>query len=134
VRVIDTHLEDLSAAVGAAEAGELLSGPASTALPVIVAADLNSGPGYAMDAYNTVAAAMTDTWTATKPNDPGMTWALHGEDGLPLQTAPSRRIDVVFTRGLSPVTDVLVGTDDITASGYYPSDHAGVVARLAPLS
>jgi endonuclease/exonuclease/phosphatase family metal-dependent hydrolase len=134
VRVIDTHLEDLSAAIGGAQAAELLAGPASTNLPVVVAADINSGPGYTTDAYDTLTAALTDTWTVTKPRDPGMTWALHGEDGLPLRTTPSRRIDVVLTRGLVPVTDVLIGADDRTLSGFYPSDHAGVVARLAPAS
>jgi hypothetical protein len=40
---------------------------------------------------------------------------------------------VVFTRGLKPVTDTLVGLDDLPPSGFYPSDHAGVVARLAPM-
>jgi hypothetical protein len=40
--------------------------------------------------------------------------------------------DIVFARGLRPVTDVPVGTDDVKPSGRYPSDHAGVVARLAP--
>jgi endonuclease/exonuclease/phosphatase family metal-dependent hydrolase len=134
VRVIDTHLEELSSAVGAAQATELLDGPADTTLPVVIAGDLNSGPGTTIDAYATIAASMTDTWAATKPNDPGLTWSLHGEDDLPLQTTPAIRIDMVFTRGLKPVTDTLVGTDDLTPSGLYPSDHAGVVARLAPIT
>jgi endonuclease/exonuclease/phosphatase family metal-dependent hydrolase len=133
VRVIVTHLE-VSPNEGTDQANELLTGPAGTGLPVVVGADINSGPGTTTGAYDTLAAAMTDTWTATKPHDPGMTWALHGEDGLPEQTTPSQRIDVVFTRGLRPVTDIQVGTDDLTPSGLYPSDHAGIVARLAPTS
>lgn len=132
VRVIGTHLEGLSDAVATAEAAELLAGPADTTLPVVIAGDLNSGPGTVTGAYDVLAATMTDTWTATKPNDPGLTWALHGEDGLPQQTTPSIRIDVILTRGLRPVTDVLVGTDDLTPSGLYPSDHAGVLARVVP--
>ena len=132
VRVIDTHLENLSPAIGAAQAGELLAGPANTSLPVVVAADLNSGPGTSMDAYSTLTAALTDSWTATRPHDAGLTWALFGEDNLPRETTPSIRIDVVLARGLVPVTDVLVGLDDLTPSGLHPSDHAGVLARLAP--
>jgi endonuclease/exonuclease/phosphatase family metal-dependent hydrolase len=130
VRVIDTHLEQQPFPDGAAQAGELLAGPGDTSLPVVIAADLNSGPGTGTAAYDVIASAMTDTWLAAKPHQPGMTWALFGEDGLPWQTTPSQRIDLVFARGLLPVTDVLVGTDDRTPSGLYPSDHAGVVARL----
>jgi hypothetical protein len=131
VRVIDTHLESRSASIAAAQANELLIGPAATNLAVVVAGDLNSGPGTATDAYDAIAAAMTDTWSATKPNDPGLTLPLHGEDFFPYETSPDRRIDLIFVRGLRPVTDILIGTDELTPSGLYPSDHAGVVARLA---
>jgi hypothetical protein len=131
VRVIDTHLESRSASIAAAQANELLIGPAVTNLPVVVAGDLNSGPGTTTEAYDVIAAAMMDTWSATKPNDPGLTLPLHGEDFFPYETSPDRRIDLIFTRGLRPITDILIGTNDLTPSGLYPSDHAGVVARLA---
>jgi hypothetical protein len=131
VRVIDTHLESRSASIAAAQANELLIGPVVTNLAIVVAGDLNSGPGTTTGAYDVIAAAMTDTWSATKPNDPGLTLPLHGEDFFPYETSPDRRIDLIFTRGLRPVTDILVGTDDLTPSGLYPSDHAGVVARVA---
>jgi endonuclease/exonuclease/phosphatase family metal-dependent hydrolase len=131
VRVIDTHLESRSALVAAQQANELLVGLAATNLPVVVAGDLNSGPGTTTSAYDAIAAAMTDTWSATKPNDPGLTLPLHGEDFFPYETSPDRRVDLIFTRGLRPVTDILIGTDDLTPSGLYPSDHAGVVARVA---
>ena len=131
VRVIDTHLESRSASIAAAQANELLVGPAVTNLAVVVAGDLNSGPGTTTGAYDVIAAAMTDTWSATKPNDSGLTLPLHGEDFFPYETSPDRRIDLIFSRGLRPVTDILIGTDDLTPSGLYPSDHAGVVARVA---
>jgi endonuclease/exonuclease/phosphatase family metal-dependent hydrolase len=131
VRIIDTHLEVLSALLAAQQANELLIGPATTNPAVVVAGDLNSGPGTTTGAYDVIAAAMTDTWSATKPNDPGLTLPLHGEDFFPYETSPDRRIDLIFTRGLHPVTDILIGTDDLTPSGLYPSDHAGVVARVA---
>ena len=131
VRVIDTHLEPRSASIAAAQANELLMGPAVTNLALVVAGDLNSGPGTTTNAYDVIAGAMTDTWSATKPNDAGLTLPLHGEDFFPYETSPDRRIDLIFTRGLRPVTDILIGTDDLTPSGLYPSDHAGVVARIA---
>jgi hypothetical protein len=131
VRVIDTHLESRSASIAAAQANELLIGPAVTNLAVVVAGDLNSGPGTTADAYGVIAAAMTDTWSTTKPNDPGLTFPLHGEDFFPYETSPDRRIDLIFSRGLRPITDTLIGTNDFTPSGLYPSDHVGVVARLA---
>ena len=131
VRVICTHLEGLSALLAAQGANELLTGPAGTNLPVVVAGDLNSGPGTTTDAYDVMAAAMTDTWSATKPNDPGLTLPLHGEDFFPYQTSPDKRVDLIFARGLRQITDILIGTDDLTPSGLYPSDHAGVIARLA---
>jgi len=61
VRVICTHLEGLSPLIGSQQANELLVGPADTNLPVVVAGDLNSGPGTTTDAYNVMASAMTDT-------------------------------------------------------------------------
>jgi endonuclease/exonuclease/phosphatase family metal-dependent hydrolase len=117
VRVIDTHLESRSASIAAAQANELLIGPAVTNLAVVVAGDLNSGPGTTTGAYDLIAAAMTDTWSATKPNDPGLTLPLHGEDFFPYETSPDRRIDLIFTHGLRPVTDILIGTNDLTPSG-----------------
>jgi hypothetical protein len=131
VRVIDTHLESRSASIAAAQGNELLMGPAVTNLPIVVAGDLNSGPSTTTDAYDVIAAAMTDTWSTTKPNDPGLTLPLHGEDFFPYETSPDRRIDLIFSRGLRPVTDILIGTNDLTPSGLYPSDHAGVLARVA---
>jgi len=115
VRVIDTHLESRSASIAAAQANELLIGPVVTNLAIVVAGDLNSGPGTTTGAYDVIAATLP----------------LHGEDFFPYETSPDRRIDLIFTRGLRPVTDILVGTDDLTPSGLYPSDHAGVVARVA---
>jgi endonuclease/exonuclease/phosphatase family metal-dependent hydrolase len=132
-RVIGTHLEALSPVLAAAQAGEILAGPGNTTLPIVVAGDLNSGPGTDTSAYDVVTGSLTDSWAATKPHDVGLTCCLHAED-TPYAGAPSERIDLVLTRGSTPVTDVLVGLADLTPSGLYPSDHAGVVARLAPAS
>jgi endonuclease/exonuclease/phosphatase family metal-dependent hydrolase len=130
-RVIDTHLDALSPVAAAAQAAEIISGPANTSLPVVLAGDLNSGPGTDTGAYDVVSAALADTWTATRPHDPGPTCCLHGEDAFPYASSPTQRIDLIFARGLTPITDVLIGATDLTPSGLSPSDHAGVVARLA---
>lgn len=132
IRVIDTHLEALYPPVAAAQASEILTGPANTSLPVVVAGDLNSGPGTDLSAYTALAGSLTDTWPVTRPNTAGPTCCLHGEDSFPYASTASERIDLVLSRGLLPITDVLVGTTDLTPSGLYPSDHAGVLARLAP--
>jgi endonuclease/exonuclease/phosphatase family metal-dependent hydrolase len=131
-RVIDTHLDALSADNAAAQAEQILAGPASTALPVVLAGDLNSGPGTDTSAYDVIATSLTDSWVATRPHVVGFTCCLHGEDYYSYASTPSQRIDLVFSRGLAAISDTLVGTSDLTPSGLYPSDHVGVVARLAP--
>ena len=134
-RVIATHLDTVTA-VATAQAQELLSGPGSTSLPVIVAADFNTGPGVSSTYGVLLGGGLTDTWSATKPSDPGLTWALHDEDPTNASATPSIRIDLVLERGVTPKADLLVGatTADLTPSGLWPSDHAGVVASvwLAP--
>jgi endonuclease/exonuclease/phosphatase family metal-dependent hydrolase len=130
-RVIGTHL-DTYTPVASAQAQELLAGPATTNLPVIIAADFNTGPGVSSTYGVLLAGNLIDTWTATNPSDPGLTWALHDEDPSDASAVPSIRIDLVLERGLTPKADVLIGatTASLTASGLWPSDHAGVVASM----
>ena len=130
-RIIGTHL-DTYAPVASAQAVELLAGPAATSLPVIVAADFNTGPGVSATYGVLLGGGLIDTWTATKPLDPGLTWALHDEDPSDASATPTIRIDLVLERGLTPKGDAMVGATaaDLTPSGLWPSDHAGVVAVL----
>ena len=129
-RVIATHLESFFEPVQEAQAQELVTGPASTSLPVGIAGDLNSGPGSTQIAsYNmlTQNAGFTDTWTATRPNDAGFTVGFYTEDPLTPST-PSMRTDLILVRGAvvpSAPKDYLVGTEVP-----HPSDHAGVVAKV----
>ena len=128
VRVIATHLESFYEPVQEAQGQELVLGPANTTLPVIIAGDLNTGPGSALTAtYGllTTTAGFTDSWTVTHPGDPGYTDAFYTEDPL-TPAVPSERIDLVLVRGnLVPSKDVQVG-----GGIPHPSDHAGVVATI----
>jgi endonuclease/exonuclease/phosphatase family metal-dependent hydrolase len=129
-RVIATHLESFYEPAQVAQAAELVSGPGDTSLPVIIAGDLNTGPGSDMIlSYNLLTgnAGFTDTWAVTRPNDPGYTDNYYTEDPLTPAT-PSMRIDLILVRGAvvpSAPKDYQVGTEIP-----HPSDHAGVVAKV----
>lgn len=129
-RVISTHLESFFQPVQEAQAMELAAGPANTALPVIVAGDLNTGPGSDQVAtydWLTTTGGFSDTWSITQPRDPGFTDAWYTEDPLAPST-PSERIDLVLVRGLTMTSapkDYQVGNEVP-----HPSDHDGVVATV----
>jgi endonuclease/exonuclease/phosphatase family metal-dependent hydrolase len=128
-RFIGAHLESRNATRNIREGVELLNGPANTALPVIVAADLNCDLSNPADAeyptcVNLLNAGFSDAWSAANPTGPGYT------KDLPLMTM---RGDYVMVRGRFRVqAAILVGdkADDMTPSGRWPSNHCGVVARL----
>jgi endonuclease/exonuclease/phosphatase family metal-dependent hydrolase len=133
VRIVTTHLENASAAVQEAQASELLVGPASTSLPVIIAGDLNTGPlaggGFLTPTYQQILnGGFTDAWPVTNPEVPGMTNAFHTEDPYG-PSVPDKRIDLVLVNGnLHPVNVRLAGTSPV--NGLWPSDHAGVLATI----
>ncbi len=133
VRIIATHLESFSAAVQSAQAREIAQGPAATALPVILAGDLNTGPGVSSAYGQLLGDGFMDTWDATHPGDPGFTNPLFTEDPFVPSATPNQRIDLALVRGdAQPVSDLLTGNDvsDLTPSGLWPSDHAGVVSTI----
>ena len=132
VRVIATHLESFYEPVQQAQAAEIASGPANTPLPVILAGDLNTGPGSTQTAsyqFLTTAAGFTDTWSVTQPGSPGHTDGYYTEDPFTIVPGgPTERIDLVLVRNIalsSAPKDYLVGTEIP-----HPSDHAGVVAKV----
>jgi endonuclease/exonuclease/phosphatase family metal-dependent hydrolase len=127
-RFVTTHLDAFSSQIRNAQAAQLLTGPAATELPVILVADTNSGPGTDLGAYGILSGGgFADAWvdgpiTCCFKND------LHDPD--PTLT---KRVDLVLTTGgFEPEALDIVGEDpaDRTASGLWPSDHAGVVATL----
>lgn len=144
-RFVTTHLEFLSPAIQAAQAAELLNGPGNTDVPLIFAGDFNSDAESNNAAANPaypilLSAGFVDTWKQLHPNDPGFTFALHGEDPFTAFATPNARIDLILSRngrkGVTPFSVDLIGNQltDLTPSGLWPSDHAGLVAstKLEP--
>lgn len=133
-RFITTHLDANVPQIRLAQATELLTGPANTDLPVVVAGDMNTDP--TTDTYAAfTSAGFVDAWAQQRPLDTGYTCC----EVLPTinNATPtlSQRIDLVLTRGSIEVASLLrVGAEASTrtASGLWPSDHAGLVARVAP--
>jgi len=128
-RFITTHLEAFSPLVRNPQAAELLAGPAATDLPVVAVGDFNSGPGGDPTAYGILlAGGLSDSWS----DGPGLT-CCHVNDLHNPNPTLTKRVDLVLTRGgFKTLSADVVGEDlaDRTVSGLWPSDHAGVVAKL----
>ena len=135
LRFVSTHLEAFSPAIQAAQAAELLAGPLATDRPVVLAGDLNSrADGTGTSTYASLrGAGFFDAWTATQGSEPGFT-CCHDSDLREPGRQLDERIDYVLVRGPFRVRrTALVGDElgDLTPSGLWPSDHAGIVARVA---
>lgn len=138
VRFITTHLSSIGPqllGVQPQQMQELLAGPVVTTLPVVVAADFNTTPtSPAPSAYTeALGAGFTDEWLEEHDDAPGFT----AFQVLPTIDNPtsnlSVRIDYVLARGsVAPRNLHLVGDTPAarTASGLWPSDHAGLVATM----
>ena len=137
-RVVTTHLDNLSPDVRLGQAFELSQGPTNTELPVVLIGDFNSDAESSEPAQNgayqlMLGAGFLDAWSAAHPGVSGFTWPLHDEDPFTPFLTPTQRIDLVLFRGLyPPLRADLVGNklSDLTESGLWPSDHAGLVVTL----
>jgi endonuclease/exonuclease/phosphatase family metal-dependent hydrolase len=133
-RVITTHLESFNDASQVAQGAELATSPALlTTRPTILLGDLNSrADGTGTPTYrNLLAAGFRDAWLDVHPNDVGLT-CCHGEDLREVGGPFYSRIDYVLTRnGFRGTAAGIVGEEARDRlSGLWPSDHAGVWARL----
>jgi hypothetical protein len=134
-RFIGTHLESFVPIIREAQGSELRSGPASTSLPVIVAMDSNAqafplpqNPTY----VDFIAAGYNDVWQEIHPLLPGLTCCQSESDNNPVSQL-YQRIDLILTLGnIQAQRIALFGADPSTRTpdGLWPSDHAGVAARL----
>jgi endonuclease/exonuclease/phosphatase family metal-dependent hydrolase len=142
LRFIVTHLANFipqipsTVLVQEAEAAELVSGPANTALPVVIAGDFNADADNPSDPTFATYAEMTsfgfgDAWAATHPREPGFTWG-QLPDLSNVISVLSQRIDFLFFRGqIHALNSRLAGAETHDRiDGLWPSDHAGVRATL----
>jgi len=133
-RFVNTHLEVLSPFVNQDQADELLNDPLDTNLPVVLAGDLNAAPNDPFtDTYELLTDAnLHDAWHEEHPGSAGFTCCQDAKL-LNVESQLSHRIDYVFFGGAISIRAAkLVGQDqtDRTPSGLWPSDHAGIVAKL----
>jgi endonuclease/exonuclease/phosphatase family metal-dependent hydrolase len=138
-RFINTHLEDGLPPplpnVQLAQAVELLSGPAGTSMPVILAGDFNSDAygNYSPATYALLTGAGTfrDVWSLAGGRSLGLTW---GHDSLLSNFAVPflLRLDLLLIRGGNLEATSAVVDDPIigTTPPFWFSDHAAVFARV----
>jgi endonuclease/exonuclease/phosphatase family metal-dependent hydrolase len=142
-RFVNTHLESFHPGFRALQAGELVAPTGAVGSApgnVVLVGDMNSDPNEPSPgslAFNALlAGGLTDTWASVNPGDPGYTFGF-GElvnDPSPVGLF-NQRIDHVMTKGdIQVKKSRLIGLDpgNRTASGLWPSDHAGLVAKLKP--
>jgi hypothetical protein len=138
-RFITTHLDALAPGglVSGAQALQLLEEPAHTKMPLILAGDMNSGPVLDPAAYNAfIAGGLSDTWVAGGLGSPPLTCChLAPNDLVSDPTAVyTEDPDHVFTHGpFTVLNEHLVGNVPPFPEPepfIWPSDHAGMVARL----
>src|SRR5438270_254245 len=132
--VVDVQLE---------QTRELLALLAAETRPTILVGDFNSD-AYGIDPTRVtptygmmLAAGYRDTWIEPGRRDPGLTCCQQA-DLLNARSRFDQRIDFIFARnlpaGTMPVRRGVVGDrpGNRTASGLWPSDHAGVAVTLLP--
>ena len=135
-RFIGTHLEAGDPHIRELQGGELRLGPANTSMPVVVAMDSNA-PAFPLPADPTyldfVGAGYNDAWANLNPLDPGVTCCQAQLVNNPVSQL-TQRIDLILTLGDMEARAIArFGIDpaSMTPGGLWPSDHAGVAARLA---
>ena len=145
-RFVSTHLEPAPIPdilpVQLGQAQELVQVLASSPVPAIVVGDFNSVAGSG-DTYRFMESeGYVDVWTRNVlMDDPDGFTNPHDATLDNAESTLSQRIDFIFARNapggsnhtaLGPVRAIVVGDEqgDRTASGLWPSDHAGVIAEL----
>jgi hypothetical protein len=133
-RFVNTHIEPYPD-VNREQIGELISSLASETRPMIVVGDFNSdaeavGVGYGM----MLDAGYEDVWVRRRwLTNPGYT-CCQTPDLANEKSLLSKRFDFVFTRNMDSYHSMTWRTGHLpwfkTESGLWPSDHAGVFAKI----
>lgn len=130
--VFNTHLESSEAQVRASQGQELLARVAAANGPVVVLGDLNSGPGTDTTVYDAMrAGGLGDAWARVHGSAPGLTCCFAADLRTTAQPLASRVDLVLYGNGVRATRAEIVGEAlHDRVGGLWPSDHAGVVARL----
>jgi endonuclease/exonuclease/phosphatase family metal-dependent hydrolase len=143
-RFVDTHLEPFSELVRLFQAQELCAVFAGETLPTIMVGDFNTldptQPHPLSDStykFMTKTCGYTDTWLYNLKGNEGEGYTSPFSAAL-RDPFPNlyQRIDLIFAKNfadpIGPVKAEVIGDrfKDRTPSGLWPSDHAGVVAKL----
>jgi endonuclease/exonuclease/phosphatase family metal-dependent hydrolase len=135
-RFINMHLEEeIFPDIQWLQAQEVLAGPANVCLPVILVGDGNTDGNRQNGTWTydgLLGAGFKDSWNMVHPRNPGLTW---GHD--PFLADPSVpfvwRIDLILYRNRNclPLEASVLDTHlRRRQPPFWPSDHAGVVARF----
>jgi endonuclease/exonuclease/phosphatase family metal-dependent hydrolase len=149
-RIVNTHLEAFGSYIRLVQAGQLVSYFANETLPVVMMGDFNTDnltpPNPYMDETYQLMTGSTggyyDAWDYNLygHQSDGMTYG-HASDLMNPDVNLYERIDFVFVGNtgpgaghnpIGPVYAEVIGDElaDRTVSGLWPSDHAGIIARL----
>ncbi len=132
VRFVNVHIEFASPNVRDAQCAEVLSGPAEpTDRPVVLVGDFNAKAEESSIWKMFAEAGFTDAFSVAGEG-PGVTWG-QAEDLRNPETTLDQRLDWILYRGkVRAISSVVVGAEprERTPEGMWPSDHAGVLARV----
>ncbi len=141
-RVVNTHLEPFALPIQMAQAQELLGSLEGETLPIVLLGDFNT-PAPTGDTYQfLLSEGYLDVWArSVKPHGGAGHTCCQAADLRNPVSMLDERIDLILFKtnderhghgGLGAVFADVVGEEpqDRTASGLWPSDHAGVVATM----
>lgn len=149
-RFVNTHLEAFLLPVRELQAQELITALDGETLPIIMVGDFNTpaptstnpigGPTYQDFVDPNV--GYVDIWPHNlKGNEGDGYTSIHDSDLMNENIKLDQRIDLIFVRNqgnpggqneIGPVQAIILGDElnERTPSGLWPSDHAGIVAKL----
>jgi endonuclease/exonuclease/phosphatase family metal-dependent hydrolase len=138
-RLVETHIESLDEVVQLAQQREMVAALPSNESAIIAMGDFNSNgnqqpgvPDNTPTYPELIAAGFEDAWTAVNHGDLGNTCCRVADLRNPVSEL-DRRLDLILTRGaITPISAKLVATGPAcrTSSGLWPTDHAGLLAKL----